>query len=849
LLSILSPARFFSRFLLISSFLLVFGGAINAQIDSTKEAPSSTEISKQLKSQVTYSAEDSMYFDLKEQKIYLYDSASVDYGSIHLRADFIVIDFKNSILTADGKKDSLGNYTEKVYFDDGQQQFEAQQIRYNFVTGKGKVTEVATTQGDGIVQASVIKKDTNGTIYGYKGIFTTCDLEHPHFALRAKKMKFIQDDKIVTGPAYLEIAGIPTPVGVPFGYFPNKKGRKSGILIPTYGESPALGFFLKDGGYYWGISDKIDLALRGDIYSHGSWGAKLFTNYKVRYKYSGNFSTRYSRILTGDRELPDRAVRNDFFITWTHTQDPKANPSIRFAANVNAGTSTYNTFNANRPNDYLANTFQSNVTFAKSWKFGTLSSNLRHSQNNQTGNVDITFPQVALSVNRFYPFRNEKKIGQKWYDKIGISYLADFQNNLNAGDSMIAFRNSEFLKDRLRNGFRQNLPISTSFNVLKYFTLTPAFTINSVTQFKTIRKTWNGTAIEIDTVNGVRANFDWNMSAALSTRLYGMFYMRHTRYSVIRHTMTPTFNFIYMPDFTQPKYGFYDSVQSSTQGAQLKYSIFEGGLYGASVAGKTGAIAINVLNNIEAKKRARENDTISTQERVMLIDAINFGVSYNIMAEHFKWSYITGGLRFRLFKKVDVNAAFAADPYRVIEDPAGLQSDGIRIERFEWRSNNRIARMSSATLNVGTSLRKGGFTSSGNYNSSRGTEQELNMINSNPNAYVDFNIPWSLNVNYTLGWSKPRLFTTVTQNIRFSGDLSVTPKWKIGFDSNYDIQTKQFGYTSLNLYRDLHCWELQFNWVPFGFRQSYNITLNVKSAVLQDLKLTRKRDWYDFSAN
>lgn len=858
--------QLFSRFVLISALMLAGAGVLHAgpytlPFDNslpldTPQTTTTTSVGHGLEGQVVYSAHDSMYFDLKNQLVYLYDSARVDYGDIHLVAHFIIIDFRNNTVTAEGTKDSLtGLYTDKAQFNDGEQSFEAEQLRYNYMTGKGKISEVTTEQGQGFLHAEVVKKSADSIIFAYRGVYTTCDLDHPHFAIRARKMKMIQDDKhgkIVTGPAYLEVADVPTPLGVPFGYFPNKKGRSSGILIPTYGESPSLGFFLKDGGYYWGVSDKMDMALRGDIYSHGSWGAKLLTNYRVRYKYSGNIALKYSRIITGEKELPDRSIRNDFFVNWSHTQDPKSNPSIRFSANVNGGTSSYNTYNANRPNDYLSNTFQSNVAWSKSWKFGALSSNLRHSQNNYTHNVDMTLPQVAFTVNRFYPFRNPKRVEKKWYtdigDKFGISYVSEFQNNLNIGDSTLAFRNSDYIKSRFRNGIRQSLPVSTSMNLFKYFTLTPAATVNSITQFSTIHKSWvvggvnsDSTYTRVDTINGVRASFDWNVSATFSTRFYGIFNMRHTRYSVIRHTVTPNLVFTYMPDFTDPKYGFYKYVQTNSLGATTKYSIFEGGIYGSSAAGNTGSVGLNLLNSLEAKKRPKDSDSSGTIERVSLIDAFNFAISYNIMAEHFNWSYLSSGFRTKLFKRFDVNAAFVADPYRINED-------GVRIERFEWRTKKRLARLTSASLSVGTSLRQGGLSSSGNYNSQRGTEQELNMINANPNGYVDFNIPWSLNLSYSLGWSKPGLTETVNQNIRFSGDLNVTPKWKIGFDSNYDIEQKEFGYTSLNIYRDLHCWELQFNWIPFGIRQSYNLTLNVKSAVLQDLRLTRKRDWYDFSA-
>ncbi|CAN5190101.1 putative LPS assembly protein LptD [soil metagenome] len=840
--------------MLISAVILCFSGILSAQtqyqLDSIRVSDSlknvnTVHLGTSLKDIVEYHAQDSMHFDLISQKVYLYDSAAVDYQEVKLRADYIEIDFKNSMVSATGKKDSNGIVINKAMIKQDDQTFYGDALSFNFETGKGKVTEVNTEQGGGFLLADAVKKDTGGIIYGYNGQFTTCDKPDPDFAIRAKKMKIIQNDKIITGPAYLEIEGVPTPLAVPFGFFPNKKGRKSGILIPTYGESPSLGFFLKDGGYYWGISDKMDMAIRGDIYSKGSWGAKLYTNYRVRYKYSGSVNLKYARILTGDRELPTtRIIRNDFFVNWYHTQDPKFNPSIRFSANVNAGSSTYNSINSDRPTDYLSNIFNSNVAASKSWKFGVLSANLRHSQNTLTHNVDMTIPQIAFSVNRFYPFRNSSRVTAKWYDKVGISYSSEFQNNLNIGDTMFRKEYRAEIKNYLRNGIRQSLPIATSFNVLKYFTLTPALTFNSVTQFKTIRKTWDSDLQQVvtDTVNGTKMNFNWNASVALSTRIFGRYYMNKSRFSVIRHTVTPSLTMTYMPDFTNEKYGFYKTVQTNDVGGTTKYSIYEGGIYGASPQGKIGSLGFNLLNSFEGKRRLKPTDSTGIVQRVSLIDALNGGFSYNLMADHFNWSYLNAGLRMKLFKKIDLSAAVNADPYKMSEE-------GVRIERFEWRDKKRIARLTGANFSVGTNLRKGGISASTERNSPRGTDAELNMINSNPNGYVDFNIPWTLNLSFTLNYSKPLLTETFTQSLHIGGDVNITPKWKVGFDSNYDLQHGQFAYASINAYRDLHCWELQFNWIPFGIRQSYNITLNVKSAVLQDLKLTRKRDWYDFAGN
>ena len=840
----------FRCFVLITACCLQFLTIKAQPQDSLQTDPPAETKSGGLTSMVSYGARDSMRFDLVKEVVYLYDSAYVEYEAMTIHAKYIRIDFRNHVISAQGDTNAQGKYLTKASFADAGQSFEANQLDYNYVTQKGRIVEVTTQQGDGFIITEVLKKDSANVIYLAHGQYTTCDLDHPHYSIRAAKMKVIPDDKIITGPAYLQIADVPTPLAVPFGYFPNKKGRASGILIPSYGESPSWGFFLKDGGYYWGVNDKLDFAVRGDIYSKGSWGIKTYTNYRVRYKYGGNLSLRYARNYNGDRELPTSTIVNGYSFRWTHQQDPKFNPSVRFGANVNINSSSYNQYNSTVTNDYLSNTFQSNVQWAKTWKFGSFSTNLTHSQNTLTHNVDIGFPSAAFTVNRFYPFRNEERVGKaKWWDKIGMSYTSELKNSLNIADTLLEADTmntpnyfSSTISPRVKTGVRQQIPIATSFNVFDNFTLTPAITFNSITQFKTIRKTWDAASESVitDTVNGAHASFDFNSSLSLSTKIYGFFTLDHGKYSMVRHVITPTISVSYMPDFTNPAYGFWGEVQTSAQGATAQYSIFEGGIFGSSAAGKVGAVGMSLMNSLEGKLRANEDTNSTLSERRMLIDALNFNASYNFMAEHFNWSVISGSMRMKLFRLFDLNLAFSADPYM-------LSETGTRIERFEIKNNNRLARLTSSSLSLGTMLRPGGFSSTESRNSTRGTQAEVDMINANPNAYVDFNVPWSLNMQYNLVWQKYSLTPTVTQTLRVSGDANITPKWKVGFDSNYDFTRKEFSYTSLNVYRDLHCWELQFNWIPFGFRQSYNVTINVKSAVLQDLKLTRKRDWYDFN--
>nr|MBA3706099.1 LPS-assembly protein LptD [Bacteroidota bacterium] len=511
-----------------------------------------------LKEKVHYSADDSMLVDMVNQKAYLYGNAQVIYEDLKLNAGFIEIDFEDKLVRATGIKDSLGKDTQKPVFVQGEDKFTAGSITYNFDTKKGKIKDVITQQGEGYIHGSDIKKDTNNVYYVSHGKYTTCNLEHPHYYIGAKKIKVIPNDKIITGPADLYIADIPTPLAIPFGYFPNKKGRASGILLPTYGESANLGFFLRDGGFYFGANEFIDLALRGDIYSNGSFGAKANTNYRKRYRYNGGLNVSYSRIIQGDAELPNSIKRNDFFITWNHAQDIKAHPSSRFSASVNAGSSSFNKYNGNVTGDYLSNTFQSNIAYSKSF-LGTpfnFSANARHSQNTITKKIDISLPELALSMNRIYPFKNNTISGHKWYDKVGISATANARNDINTYDSLLF---KEQTLQEMRNGVRLNVPISTSLNVMKYFILTPSINFSSNIYFKTLSKYYDPIkkiALN-DTIEGLRIANDYSTSVGLSTRLYGDYFFRTKHLKQIRHVATPTLSASYRPDFSESQYGYY----------------------------------------------------------------------------------------------------------------------------------------------------------------------------------------------------------------------------------------------------------------------------------------------------
>lgn len=833
------PARpvFFIACLLITvrGFAFAPGNPANLQpVDTvTKTIPQDSF----LDDKVDYKADDSTTVDILNQKAYLYNNAIVVYQDMILKAGYIEIDFKNNLVHALGMKDSLGKDVQRPVFEQGPDKFTAGKITYNFTTKKGKINDVITAQGDGYIHGRDIKKDSNNVYFVGHGKYTTCELEHPHFYIGAKKIKVIPDDKIITGPAQLHIADIPTPLALPFGFFPNKKGRRSGILIPSYGESVGLGFFLKDGGFYFGNSEKMDLALQGDIYSHGSFGLQAHTNYKKRYKNSGGMDISYSRIIEGDVELPNSTVQNVFFIRWDHAQDQKAKPGSRFSANVNAGSSSFNKYNGNVTGDYLTNTFQSNISYSRSFT-GTpfnFSANARHSQNTITRKLDVSLPELALTMNRIYPFKNKNRIGTKWYDKIGISATANARNDINTYDSLL-FRNETLTQ--MKNGLRFTLPISTSFNLFKYFNLTPTINTSSNVYFQTIRKRYdpNINHVWTDTLNEVKTANDFSVSAALSTRVYGDYFFKTKRLKQIRHVAIPSISGSYRPDFSSSQFGYYESVQVDPEGTQQVYSIFQNGIYGSPAKGESGLVAFSLNNTIEAKTK-KQSDSGAVFKKFPLFDNIGGSVSYNIAAKNYNWSNISLNARTKLFGSFDVNTTFSLDPYQI-------DSTGVRIEKFEW-NNGRIGRLTSTNISVSTTLRsKEGRNKP--KDSNMATQDELDYINSHPDAYVDFNVPWSLNIYYNVNYSKPGLTENVTQSATFSGDLSLTKKWKVSVTSGYDFTNKQMTLTSINIYRDLHCWEMRVNWVPFGFRQSYSIDINVKSSVLRDLKLSRRKDWYDY---
>lgn len=775
-----------------------------------------------LEEEVVSYAEDSINYDIINKKVHLYHEAWVKYGGITLTAAYIELDSENNTVYATGLLDSSGAMYGYPIFKESGKEFSAKEIQYNFKSKRAHIKEIITQEGEGYIHGERVKKQANDVVHTHLGKYTTCDAEEPHFAIRAKKIKTIPGEKIITGPANLEFAGVPTPLIIPFGFFPNQQKQSSGIIFPSYGESAKMGFFLKNGGYYFAINDYLDLAIRGDIFTKGSWKIGTNSNYKKRYKYKGSINVSYASNKTGNEDIGDLKDQRDFFVRWSHQQDAKASPNSSFSANVNAGSSTFHTNSTtSNNNDYLKNTFGSNISYSKNYSGYNFSIGLEHSQNTLNRSVHLKLPSASFNINKFYPFKTFNQSNKKkWYDKINMSYKLNSKNQINTIDSLLFTPAS---LNEFENGIKHYIPISASFKALKHFNLTPSFSYTERWYFNHINKYWDGDGVQTDTLKGFKRAYNYNLSTSLSTKLYGILQFKKGKIKAVRHVLSPSVSLRYTPDFSANNYGFYQEVQSDSLGSIQQYSIFQNGIYGTPSSGKNGTISFNLGNILEMKVNSK--DTVESIKKVKILESLGVNANYNIFTDSMHLSLITLSGGTRLFNTFTLNFNSTYDPYV-------LGKDGNRINQYYFQETNKIARFTRAGASINFSLNQKGDTEH------------------NPNLpwldYVDFDIPWNLSASYSIDYNKSNLNEPLTQSLGFSGDVKLTDKWKIGFRSGYDFQAKDLSFASIDIYRDLHCWEMLFNWIPFGYRQSYNLTIRVKSSVLQDLKWEKKKDWYDY---
>lgn len=797
---------------------------------------------------IKYNAKDSIVYDIVKSMVYLYNGAEVYYGDISLKADFIIIDQNKKIVFAQGVKDSTGRVVGKPVFTDAGQVYNSEEMMYNFETKKGKIKEVTTNEGQGYLLAEDIKKNELDEVFIRNGKFTTCNLPEPHFYIALTKAKNIKD-KTVSGPAYLVVEDVPLPLALPFGFFPRKSGRSSGILMPEIGEDRELGFFLRNGGYYFGVNEYVDLALRGDIYSKGSYGFNAFSRYNVKYKFNGSVTTTFTDRRFGEPNTVSFIRNKDFAIRWNHNQDPKAIPGTRFSASVNIATrNNYRNNITTNIQSITQNNLNSSVSFSKTWE-GTpfsLNGSMTHAQNLTNGTVSLGLPSVSFNMSRIFPFEPKNRIGdQKWFHRIGVSYTADVLNRITTYDSLL-FR-KETLKD-FQNGLRHSIPISTSFNAFKYLTFSPFVNYTERWYFNSVKKYWDGTNVITDTIQGYKRSAEYNGGISLTTRIYGMYPVNKIGIVAVRHVVTPSISYSFRPDFSKSNFGYYQNVQSDSAGTTALYSIFENNnsLFGSPGAGKSSLLSYTLDNNLEMKIK-KETDTGSVVRKIRLFDSFRFSGNYNMAADSLKFSDIFVSARTVLFEKVNIDVSTVFDLYTLVTDSLGSIR---RVNQFEYKVNNRVARLKSASISVGTSLnpqalKKKTAEDSKPVAKNKYDYAELEMVYRNPQYYVDWSIPWNLAVNYILSYSRPLKTSTTQQSVNFSGDVSVTQKWKIGFTSGYDFTNKEITPTALNIYRDLHCWDLAINWIPFGTYQRYSVDLKVRASILQDLKLSRRREFYE----
>jgi hypothetical protein len=801
--------------------------------------------SEAIEEKITYSAEDSIVALPQLGKVLLYGKSKITYSSINIDAENIEIDYTKNVVLAYGGIDSTSKSFGTPVFKDGEETIEASKIMYNLKSKKGKIFNALTRQGELLVFGSEIKKDSLNNVYFKDMRCLPCQEADARTAFRATKAKAIPNDKIITGPLFLEVGGVPTIIGLPFGYFPNSKKQANGILIPTFNSTEQFGYGLKQGGYYFGINEKTDMIIRGDIYTNGTWAINATNNYNVRYKYTGSTYVNYSRWNNGDKDVPKTYKQtNAYEIRWRHTQDNKNDPTTRFSANVNyVGNQSYNRFNAVNTDQYLQNTFQSNVNYTKSFKLSSLSLNASSNQSTKTGKVDINLPSLTFNVNRFFPFKRETASRQNIFDKFGMSYSLEGTNTLSGIDSSL-FKGSTL--DSMNYGLKHTLPMSTNFNILKYITASPALNLSVVMYPQTIEKefysyiipTAEGTkdsitayAIRNNIVNGFKAGYDANFSTAFNTKVYFDYLFRKGNVKQIRHLLIPTLTYNYRPDYGDDKYGFYKTVPIDTLGNPYKYSIFEKEPYKGPAAGKQNAISLGLNNNFESKIKVR-SDTGVTYKKIVLLQNLGINGSYNMAADSFKMSNVVVSARTVLFKYFDINASASYDPYDYDN------SNNRRTSNYAYDVDGRLLRFVSANIAINTSI---GSNMIEEIQKARQSPSLTNEAEQGQKKEPEAGLPWNLRVNYNLILTNSNDRKVQPQQaLNFSGAIQPTKFWKIGLTSGFDFTNQKLSYTSLNIYRDLKCWEARIDWVPFGPRKSYNLTINLKASMLSDFRIPKR---------
>ena len=851
-----------------------------------------------LEEPVSYSAKDSITFDYTNSRAHLFGGSQVNYQNLQLTADDISLSLDSSLVHASGRPDSTGAIQGKPLFKQGEDEYEPDRISYNFKTRKAFISNVYTQEGEGFMQSREGKRDSSGVMYVQNGKYTTCDAEHPHFYVSLTRAKMHPGKNVIFGPAYLVVEDVPLPLAIPYGFFPFSSSYKSGFIMPTYGDETTRGFYLRDGGYYFAINDKVDLKVLGEFYTKGSWGLSAQTNYKKRYRFGGNFYFSYQNTKEGEKNMPDYSVSKSFKLTWSHRQDAKANPTQSFSASVNFATSSYERNNLTsmyNPESYTQSTRTSSVSYSKSFsKVGlTLSGTFNLSQNMRDSSISVTLPTLSISQSRFNPFKRKKAAGkERWYEKIAMSYTGTLANSINTKEDKLF--HSSLVKD-WRNGMRHQVPISASFSVLNYINVTPSFTFTDRMYTHKVMQGWDTERQDVqrDTVYGFYNVYNYNMSISANTKLYGMYrpmpWFGGKKIAAIRHVFTPTVSFSYAPDFSQSRFGFYDSyVKTDANGnvSTVSYSPFSGMMYGTVGQGMTGSVTMDVANNIEMKVRTDKDST--GYRKISFIDELGGSLSYNMAAKRRPWSDLNLRARIKLTKKYtySMNAVFATYAYEKDENGRVYVGDHTewsrgRFGRFQGTAQNISYPISNETFRKLFGKKHRTTTSDDELDEELDEEEETDptMQNVDPDrkkgktganqesngdvdedGYLKFSLPWSINIGYgvtirenTQGRfndKRMRYPYKLSHTLNFSGNIRISEGWNINFSSGYDFNMHKLSMTTASLSRDLHCFQMSCSMVISPYT-SYNFTFACKAGTLADALKWKKQssyssniDWY-----
>lgn len=830
-----------------------------AAVDTTPKGPKKPL----LDAPINIKFQDSLVYEPQTKDFLVYKQGEVTYEGKVLKADFMKLKIDTKSILARGVMDTTTKTITRTTFVDEGTNYDMDSIAYNMDSGKAMIHGVHTKEGEGILFGGKVKKMKDNVVHMHNGRYTTCDAKCPHFYLQMTKGTTVPGKNTVFGPAYIVFEDVPLYfLGLPFGFFPQKRERNSGIIFPEVGEEAIKGFFIRNGGYYFAINDYVDLALRGGWYTLGSWEASLSSAYSKRYTFNGNFSFSYASDQIGEKGTPNAITSSGMNIRWTHQQDPKFRPSSTFSASVNyMNNSAYSKYNSTNLQDYLSSQTSSSIAYSKNWQ-GTpfsISINASHSQNTQDSSISMSLPSFVFNVSRVAPFKRREAVGgEKWYEKISFTYNMDFQNRVDNVPEKYFFQKQMF--DKMKLGFQHNIPISASFNLFNALSITPSASYTERWYFRSINQTWDDMTEKVitDTTSGFYRVFNYNASISMNTKLYGTYVVGRKKPVTIRHVFTPRISASYAPDFGAFGYGFWKEVQTNKKGDKSVYSPFQNELYGVPGRGASGSLSFGIENTLEAKVPS-EKDT-SGYRKIKIIEALSISSSYNFLATEFQLAPFAVSLRFPIVKNYSVQLQGAFDAYAVengqrINEFLVNRGGFLRLTQlsfsfgygFKSKDSPRTNDSGRPAINNPTNNNNGqafnetlGANSFFDQQALAAQRAQIERARMAAAQYYDFSIPWSVNFNYSFNYSNPTGKAQITQSINANASVNITSKWAISGSAGFDLQAMKLTPGSIQITRDLHCWQMSFSWVPVGLRQSWSFTIQAKSSMLSDLLKWKK---------